>query len=110
MSILAGVGRGRARGWPTEVEGDVERLRARGIEARDGESWPAQCQRWGSARLELEEEEEKAPWEVGIRSCARDKAERGVEGEDRRHATRGVVGAGSRYGRRGTVEHNDEFE
>ena len=35
------------------------------------------------------EEEEKAPGEEGIRSCARDKAERGVEGEDRWPATRG---------------------
>lgn len=57
LSIPAGVGRGRARGWPTGVEGEVERLGALGIEARDGESWPAQRRRRGSARLEPKEEE-----------------------------------------------------
>ena len=41
VSIPAGVGLGRARGWPTEVEDEVERLGGRGIEVRDGESWPA---------------------------------------------------------------------
>ena len=44
--------------------------------------------RTGGGR-ERKEEEEKAPREEGIRSCARDKAERGVEGEDRRAAMRG---------------------
>ena len=57
VSIPVGVGRGRARGWPTEVEGKVERLGARGIKARDGESWPAQRRRRGFAQLEPEEEE-----------------------------------------------------
>ena len=28
VSIPVGVGRGRSRGWPTEVEGEVERLGA----------------------------------------------------------------------------------
>ena len=41
VSIPTGVGCGQARDWPTEVEGEVERLGARGIEARNGESWPA---------------------------------------------------------------------
>ena len=41
VSIPAGVGHGRARGRQTEVEGEVGRLGARGIEARNGESWPA---------------------------------------------------------------------
>ena len=57
VSIPVGVGRGRARGWPTEVEGKVERLGARGIEVWDGESWPAQRRRRGFAQLEPEEEE-----------------------------------------------------
>ena len=68
------------------------------------------CSARTGGRRERKEEEEKAPREEGIKSCAREKAERVVESEDRRRATRGVVGAGSRYGRRGTVEHSDEFE
>ena len=68
------------------------------------------CSARAGGRRERKEEEEKVPGEEGIRLCARDKADRGVEGEDRQRATRGVVGAGSRYGRRGTVEHSDEFE
>ena len=44
--------------------------------------------RTGGGR-ERKEEEEKAPGEEGIRSCTRDKADCGVEGEDRQAATRG---------------------
>ena len=51
MSIPAGIGRGRAREGTEELRGEAMRVGARGIEARDGESWPAQRRRWGSARL-----------------------------------------------------------
>ena len=105
-------GSGRDRGAPRRGdEGWGVRNRGAGRRELAGAA-PATglCSARAGGRRERKEEEEKAPGEEGIRSCARDKAERGMEGEDSRHVMRGVVGAGSRYGRRGTVEHNDEFE
>ena len=60
----------------------------------------ALCSARTGGRRERKVEEEKAPKEKGIRSCARDKAECGVEGEDRRAAT-----LGGRRRRRVGVRH-----
>ena len=103
VSIPAGVGRGR-EAWGARNRGTGRRELAGAAPAT------GLCSARAGGRRERKEEEEKVPGEEGIRLCARDKAERGMEGEDRQRATRGVVGAGSRYGWRGTVEHSDEFE
>ena len=71
------------------MRGEARRPRARGIAAgRRGKAGATPATALCSARTgggrERKEEEEKASREEGIRSCARDKAERGVEGEDRR--------------------------
>jgi len=58
------------------------------------------CSARAGGRRERKEEEEKAPGEEEIRLCARDKAECGVEGEDRRAAT-----LGGRRRRRVGVRH-----
>ena len=58
----------------------------------------------GTKRKERQEGEERVPGE-GIRSCARDKAERGVEGEDRRRGDAWLgtdVETANDGGRRGT--------
>ena len=76
------------------MRGKARRPRARGIAAgRRGKAGAtpaaALCLAQIGGGRERKEEEEKAPREEGIMSCARDKAERGVEGEDRRARTRG---------------------
>ena len=82
-------GLGPALGGVEQVRGEARQPRARGIAAgRRGKAGATPAAALCSARTgggrERKEEEEKEPREEGIRSCARDKAERGVEGEDRR--------------------------
>ena len=97
VSIPAGVGRGRARGVADGGGGrgrEARGTRNRGTEWRElaGVALAAGlCSARTGGRRERKEEEEKVPGEEGIRSCARVKAEHGMEGEDRRAAMRGGV-------------------
>ena len=104
-SFGARAGLGPALGEVEQVRSEARRPGARGITVgRRGKACATPAAALCSARKgggrERKEEEEKAPREEGIRSCARDKAERGVEGEDRQAATRG-----SRRRRRVGVRH-----